>query len=235
MAVKVYLGPASAASGEITYDDADAFSVTSASCLLIQRQHSGAQKDLAVFAPNVWRHAEIVQEPRPGSKWPIGIQQVQLNTGDGRPVSPRAARSRLPDGICVHGKGSAVTARRRHTCRALRAADDGELRMAVAACLVHADAWRDADPRRQADGRHLPQGSPRRPGRGGCRGDGVRVGQVVKVGSGEPLGQALVVAAGHHLGGRGDVAGGGAQLRAAGLDRVELGCPLAGEVLVVAS
>ncbi len=67
MAVKVYLGPASAANGEITYDDADAFSVTSGGFLLIQRQHSGAQKDLAVFAPSVWRHAEIVQEPRPGS------------------------------------------------------------------------------------------------------------------------------------------------------------------------
>jgi anti-anti-sigma factor len=36
-----------------------------------------------------------------------------------------------------------------HLCRARRAADDGELRMAIAALLVHADAWRDADPRRQ--------------------------------------------------------------------------------------
>jgi len=56
--------------------------------------------------------------------------------------------------------------------------------------------------------------------------EGVQVGQVVEVGSGEPLGQALVVAAGHHLGSRGDVAGGGVQLRAPGLDPVELGCPL---------
>jgi len=36
-----------------------------------------------------------------------------------------------------------------HTWPAWRAADGGELRMAVAALLVHADAWRDADPRRQ--------------------------------------------------------------------------------------
>jgi anti-anti-sigma factor len=35
------------------------------------------------------------------------------------------------------------------TGRARRAADDGELRMAVAAVLSHADAWRDADPRRE--------------------------------------------------------------------------------------
>ncbi len=64
MAVKVYLGTASAAQSEITYDQADAFSVTAAGFLLIQRQHSGTQKDLAVFAPSAWLHAEIVQEPR---------------------------------------------------------------------------------------------------------------------------------------------------------------------------
>jgi hypothetical protein len=68
MAVKVYLGTASGAPDEITYDDADAFSVTSGGYLLIQRQHSGAQKDLAVFAPSAWRHAEVVQQPRPGSR-----------------------------------------------------------------------------------------------------------------------------------------------------------------------
>jgi hypothetical protein len=60
MAVKVYLGNALAAHGEITYDDADAFSVTAGGFVLIQRQHSGVQKDLAVFAPGVWRHAEVV-------------------------------------------------------------------------------------------------------------------------------------------------------------------------------
>lgn len=68
MAIKVYLGSASVAHSEITYDEADAFSVTSGGFLLIQRQHSGAQKDLAVFAPNSWRHAEVVQEPHQGSK-----------------------------------------------------------------------------------------------------------------------------------------------------------------------
>ncbi len=66
MAIKVYLGSASAEHGEITYHDADAFSVTSGGFLLIQRQHSGVQKDLAVFAPGVWRHAEVVQLPQPG-------------------------------------------------------------------------------------------------------------------------------------------------------------------------
>jgi hypothetical protein len=67
MAIKVYLGSASAPHSEFTYHDADAFSVTSGGFLLIQRQHAGAQKDLAVFAPGAWRHAEVVQEPQPGS------------------------------------------------------------------------------------------------------------------------------------------------------------------------
>jgi hypothetical protein len=68
MAVKVYLGGDLAAPSEVTYDQADAFTVTAGGFLLIQRHHSGAQKDLAVFAPDVWRHAEVVQEPRQGSK-----------------------------------------------------------------------------------------------------------------------------------------------------------------------
>ncbi|MGE5288303.1 MAG: hypothetical protein ACM3ML_14125 [Micromonosporaceae bacterium] len=68
MAIKVYLGSASVAHSEIIYDDADAFSVTTGGFLLIQRQHSGAQKDLAVFAPSAWRHAEVVQEPHQGPK-----------------------------------------------------------------------------------------------------------------------------------------------------------------------
>ncbi len=67
MAVKVYLGGAPAARSEMTYEEADAFSVTAGGFLLIQRQHSGEQKDLAVFAPTAWRHAEIVREPGPGS------------------------------------------------------------------------------------------------------------------------------------------------------------------------
>ena len=48
MAVKVYLGSAPAAHSEMTCPDADAFSVTAGGFLLIQRQHSGEQKDLAV-------------------------------------------------------------------------------------------------------------------------------------------------------------------------------------------
>lgn len=67
MAVKVYLGSASAAQGEVTYDQADSFSITAGGFLLVQRQHSGTQKDLAVFAPHAWLRAEVVQEPRPGS------------------------------------------------------------------------------------------------------------------------------------------------------------------------
>ncbi len=68
MAVKVHLGGAPAARSEMTYEEADAFSVTAGGFLLIQRLHSGEQKDLAVFAPTAWLHAEIVREPAPGSQ-----------------------------------------------------------------------------------------------------------------------------------------------------------------------
>ena len=68
MAVKVYLGCAPAAHSEMTYDEADAFRVTTGGFLLIQRQHSGEQKDLAVFAPNAWLHAEVLRKPQSGSK-----------------------------------------------------------------------------------------------------------------------------------------------------------------------
>ena len=63
VAVKVYLGGAPAGHGEMIYEQADAFSVTAGGFLLIQRQHSGAQTDLAVFAPNAWLRAEVVPEP----------------------------------------------------------------------------------------------------------------------------------------------------------------------------
>ena len=68
MAVRVYLGGGAAAHSEMTYDDADAFSVTAGGFLLIQRQHSGEQTDLAVFAPSAWLHAEVVLKPAPGSR-----------------------------------------------------------------------------------------------------------------------------------------------------------------------
>ena len=68
MGVKVYLGSASGGQKEVTYDMADAFSVTAAGFLLIQRHHSGPQMDLAVFAPTAWLHAELVQEPQPRSR-----------------------------------------------------------------------------------------------------------------------------------------------------------------------
>ncbi len=67
MAVKVYLGGAPAARNEMTYEEADAFSVTAGGFLLIQRQHSGEQTDLAVFAPSAWLHAEIVRKRASGS------------------------------------------------------------------------------------------------------------------------------------------------------------------------
>jgi hypothetical protein len=68
MAVKVYLGGAPAALSDMTYEEADAFSVTAGGFLLIQRQHSGEQKDLAVFAPSAWLHAEIVRDPASRSR-----------------------------------------------------------------------------------------------------------------------------------------------------------------------
>ena len=92
MAVKVYLGGAPAPHSEMTYDEADTFSVTAGGFLLIQRQHTGAQMDLAVFAPDVAASAfkmaacgllgptitmvsipsrcvaEVVRDPAPGSR-----------------------------------------------------------------------------------------------------------------------------------------------------------------------
>jgi hypothetical protein len=52
MAIRIYLSCRPAALSDMTFDEADAFSVTAGGFLLIQRQHSGEQKDLAVFAPN---------------------------------------------------------------------------------------------------------------------------------------------------------------------------------------
>ncbi|HTP15305.1 MAG TPA: hypothetical protein VMK13_05655 [Streptosporangiaceae bacterium] len=68
MAVKVCLGGAPAGNGEITYEEGDTFSVTAGGFLLIQRQHSGPQKDLAVFAPGAWFRAEVAPEAAPGSR-----------------------------------------------------------------------------------------------------------------------------------------------------------------------
>jgi hypothetical protein len=68
MAVKVYQGGPPAGRTEMVYEEADAFSVTAGGFLLIQRQHSGSQRDLAVFAPSAWLRAEVVPEPAPGSR-----------------------------------------------------------------------------------------------------------------------------------------------------------------------
>jgi hypothetical protein len=62
-------------------------------------------------------------------------------------------------------------------------------------------------------------------------GERVQVRQVAGVDGGDPAGQVLAVAAGHHLGERGDVPGGGAQLRAAGFDPAGLGGLVVGEVI----
>jgi hypothetical protein len=60
----------------------------------------------------------------------------------------------LPDGTAdAYMDTAASTAHtepaRGKTGRARRPADAGELRQAIAAVLMHADAWRDADPHRQ--------------------------------------------------------------------------------------
>ena len=62
---------------------------------------------------------------------------------------------RLPDGKADAGKDTAAASTahtepaRGKTGRTRHPADAGELRQAIAAVLMHADAWRDADPRRQ--------------------------------------------------------------------------------------
>ncbi len=66
MAVKVTLSDAVPTQSEMVYEEADAFNVTAGGFLLIQRQHTGKQTDLAVFAPHAWLHAELVREPPPG-------------------------------------------------------------------------------------------------------------------------------------------------------------------------
>jgi anti-sigma B factor antagonist len=55
---------------------------------------------------------------------------------------------RRPDGKAAAGKDT-TTAGTVHTGRARRAADAAELRQATAAVLMHAGAWRDADPCRR--------------------------------------------------------------------------------------
>jgi anti-anti-sigma factor len=62
---------------------------------------------------------------------------------------------RLPDGTADAGKDTAAAGPVHtgpgpgNTGPARHPADTGELRQAIAAVLMHADAWRDADPRRQ--------------------------------------------------------------------------------------
>src|SRR5258708_125707 len=92
MAVKVYLGGAPAARSEMAYEETDAFSVTAGGFLLIQRrQHSGAQKDLAVFAANAWLRAEVVPEPAPGLRWPVRCRARQARRQNS-PMPPAGLR-----------------------------------------------------------------------------------------------------------------------------------------------
>src|SRR5260221_2563325 len=92
MAVKVYLGGAPAARSEMAYEETDAFSVTAGGFLLIQRrQHSGAQKDLAVFAANAWLRAEVVPEPAPGLRWPVRCRALQARRQNS-PMPPAGLR-----------------------------------------------------------------------------------------------------------------------------------------------
>jgi anti-sigma B factor antagonist len=68
------------------------------------------------------------------------------------PTVQAALAGRTPaSGTVLPGTGRAVTAARALPAqlRAVRGADSGELREAIAALLANADAWRDADPRRQ--------------------------------------------------------------------------------------
>lgn len=61
------------------------------------------------------------------------------------------ASGTVPSGAGLPGTGLTVTAARALPAqlRAVRGTDSGELREAIAALLANADAWRDADPRRQ--------------------------------------------------------------------------------------
>ncbi len=69
-------------------------------------------------------------------------------TSPPRSQGPHDGRADVRTDIGAPGARHAVPARAR-TGRPRRAADHGDLRIAVAAVLTHADAWRDADPRRQ--------------------------------------------------------------------------------------
>jgi anti-anti-sigma factor len=62
-----------------------------------------------------------------------------------RGMTPERARKPAPE---PPGTADAQPAAGR-TRPSRQAADDGELRLAIAAVLLHGDAWRDADPRRQ--------------------------------------------------------------------------------------
>ena len=86
---------------------------------------TGLDRHLAIF-PTV--HAAITSPPRNPSRHD-GRAEAITDIGTSGATHAQPARAHAGDGHC--------------------AADQGELRMAVAAVLTHADAWRDADPRRQ--------------------------------------------------------------------------------------
>lgn len=86
---------------------------------------TGLDRHLAIF-PTV--HAAITSPPRTRGRHD-GTADVRTHIGTASSPRPRPARARTGhDG---------------------RVADHNQLRIAVAALLTHADAWHDADPRRQ--------------------------------------------------------------------------------------
>jgi anti-sigma B factor antagonist len=86
---------------------------------------TGLEGHLAIF-PTV--HAAITSPPRKPRRQD---GRAAIRTDIGTPGGSRGRPARA------------------HTGHARHAADHGELRIAVAAVLTHAEAWRDADPRRQ--------------------------------------------------------------------------------------
>jgi len=68
---------------------------------LIQPQHSGSQKDLAVFAPNVWLRAEVVPEPAPGAAGLPGRWRPAARRPDPAGRRPRAESRRASPGMVL--------------------------------------------------------------------------------------------------------------------------------------
>jgi hypothetical protein len=99
------------------------------------------------------------------------VTRVLLVTGTGRhlatfPTVQAAITGQRPDArpaaAARAGTGRRAAPARPVPASAVRAAGSGELRTAITALLAHADAWRDADPRRRFTPpcRHWPAPPP---------------------------------------------------------------------------